>query len=420
MLSPERPIWRPYTQEGASSPAVELARAYGATLETTKGQKIFDGISSWWLTTHGHSHPHIVEGVRRQAERLSQVTFANFTHEPAERLAEMLSTITPPELTRVFLTDNGSTAVEVALKMALQASAQTGRPERKRILAFEGAYHGDTVGAMSVSARGDFTRPYRETLFDVVRAPRPSDPEFAEIFARNAATLAAVIVEPLIQAAGGMLVWPDEELRTLAKLCRERDVILIFDEVMTGFGRTGSLFAMDRAGVVPDLLCLSKGLTGGTLPLAATLAREEIYRAFHSPDKSKMLFHGHSFTGNALSCAAAVANLELFREPEAIAKLERLTRAQATLSEQAARRLPVRERRVCGTMAALELDLDETGYLAGFSGHLMEVALDEGLFVRPLGHVIYLLPPYCTTETELEDAWGRLTEVTVRVLSKLG
>ena len=410
MALPNRPIWRPYTQEGANVPPVALARAYGSILETTKGQKLFDGISSWWLTTHGHSHPRIVDAVKRQAERLSQVTFANFTHEPAEKLAELLIAMTPPELTRVFLTDNGSTAVEVALKIALQASAQTGKSERSRILAFDGAYHGDTVGAMSVSARGDFTKPYRQTLFDVVRAPRPSEAGFVELFVRNASSLAAVIVEPLIQAAGGMLIWQEEELRQLARLCREHEVLLILDEVMTGFGRTGSLFAMDRAGVVPDLVCLSKGLTGGTLPLAATLVKEDVYQAFFSPDKSQMLFHGHSFTGNALSCAAAVANLEIFREPESLARLEKLSLAQARLSAKAAEHLPVRERRVCGTMAALELDLQETGYLSGFAGRLMEAALEKDLVVRPLGHVVYLLPPDCTTETELEDAWARLTD----------
>jgi adenosylmethionine-8-amino-7-oxononanoate aminotransferase len=416
-------IWRPYTQEQTTPASREITRGEGSFLYTRSGQKIFDGISSWWLITHGHCHPEIVSAVQKQAARLDQVTFANFTHEPAEELAELLTSMMPPELARVFFSDNGSTAVEVALKMALQACAQRGRPRKQRFLAFEGAYHGDTVGAMSVSGASVFNKPYRRTLFDVVHARHPSSSrescesfvsDFRRLIEAEHKGLAGVIIEPLVQGAGGMVMWPDEALRQIALLCRRFEVLLIFDEVMTGFGRTGSLFAMDRLRVTPDLLCLSKGLTGGTLPLALTLAKDEIYEAFLSKDKSRMFFHGHSFTGNPISCAAAVASLKLFRRPETVARIETVASVQAEQLARLAREFEISDPRVCGTIAAFEAGRNNKGYL-GDSLRVMNLALQQNLFLRPLGNTIYLMPPYCADRAELESAWESLRAV-VRAL----
>ena len=409
-----RPIWRPYTQEMTAPAPIEIVNASGAYFHTKSGQRIFDGISSWWLITHGHCHPEIVEAVQKQAAKLDQVTFANFTHGPAEELAELLIEITPPDLTRVFFTDNGSTAVEAALKMAIQACTQNGYPEKQKFLAFEAAYHGDTVGAMSVSGESPFNQPYRKTLFEVLRAKHPMlsnasvedyTRDFEALIQEHHLCLAGVIIEPLIQGAGGMIVWPDAAVKRIAELCREYNVYLIFDEVMTGFGRTGKLFAMDRLGVTPDFVCLSKGLTGGMLPLAVTLVREEIYRAFFSECKSRMFFHGHSFTGNPISCAAAIANLKLFRNPSVLLNLELIEKVHREQFADAKKNLPLVDTRVCGTVAAIEVNTQETGYLSDFSARVSLAALKEGLFIRPLGNVIYLLPAYCSTVADLDTAW---------------
>lgn len=417
-LTPNRPIWRPYTQEKIAPSPIEITRAADAHLYTKSGQTIFDGISSWWLITHGHCHPAIVEAVQNQAGRLDQVTFGNFTHEPAEELADLLMQVTPPELTRVFFTDNGSTAVEAALKMALQACAQTGHPHKQKFLAFEGAYHGDTVGAMSVSGDSAFNRPYKKTLFEILRAKHPTVSsatiqdyiaDFDAIMETHHQTLAAVIVEPLIQGAGGMIVWPDEAVQHMAKVCKKYGVYLIFDEVMTGFGRTGAMFAMDRLSVIPDIICLSKGLTGGTLPLAVTLVREEIYQAFLAEDKSRMFFHGHSFTGNPISCAAAVANIKVFRQSDMLQNLARIEEIHRRNSLETIRRLPLVDSRICGTMAAIEIDIQNKGYLSGFSAQVSELAMENGLFIRPLGNIIYLLPPYCSSAADLDQAWQILS-----------
>jgi adenosylmethionine---8-amino-7-oxononanoate aminotransferase len=415
-LTPSRPIWRPYTQEASAPPPLALERAEGAYLFDRQGRRIFDGISSWWLITHGHCHPEIVEAVQRQAGRLDQVTFANFTHEPAEELAEQLIRVTPPELTRVFFSDNGSTAVEVALKMALQASLQRGQPERQKFLAFAGAYHGDTVGAMSVSGASPFNRPYQKNLFEVIRAKHPLASgmaaeeytrDFELLLEENHRSLAGVIVEPIVQGAGGMIVWPELAVRRIAELCRKFGVFLIFDEVMTGFGRTGTLFAMDRLGTTPDLVCLSKGLTGGTLPLAVTLAREEIYQAFLAEDKSRMLFHGHSFTGNPLACAAALASLRIFQRAATLEAVQGFGKIHQQGFSSLARKLPVSGFRSCGTIAAFECG-EGLGYLSGKLGGLTQAALAQGLFVRPLGPTVYLMPAYCSREQELLEVWEQL------------
>lgn len=413
-------IWRPYTQEKTSFPSVALSRAEGAYLYTKSGQKIFDGISSWWLTTHGHCQPEIVEAIQRQSAKLDQVTFANFTHEAAEELAELLLKITPSHLSRVFFSDNGSTAVEVALKMALQSCAQVGNPQKTRFIAFEGAYHGDTVGAMSVSGSSAYNRPYQKTLFDVTRAKHPTlstapfqewITEFEKLISSEHENIAGVIIEPLVQGAGGMIMWPEEAVQKISTLCHTYGVILIFDEVMTGFGRTGQMFALDRLNVAPDLLCLSKGLTGGSLPLAATLVSQKIFDAFYSDDKSQMLFHGHSFTGNPISCAAAVANIKLFLDKSIFRNLIEIENIQKSELGKFANRFPISDGRVCGTIAAFEFGLEKKTYLKIDYANLTRAAFSKGLFIRPLGSTIYLMPTYCAKSNDIMQAWDILAQI---------
>jgi adenosylmethionine-8-amino-7-oxononanoate aminotransferase len=388
------PVWHPYTQHGLAGEPISIERAEGAYLYEKGGRRIFDAISSWWVNLHGHAHPRVAAAIAAQAGRLEQVIFAGFTHEPAERLAEKLLAIAPPGLDHVFFSDDGSTAVEAAVKMALGA-----RPGRSRIAALEHAYHGDTFGAMSVSARGPFTDPYKRQLFDVVRLPL-ADPAGA-----LPEDVAAVIVEPLVLGAGGMKMYPPERLRELAAACRKTGALLIADEVMTGFGRTGTMFACEQAGVSPDILCLSKGITGGFLPLGATLATGEVFDAFYSQDREKTFFHGHSYTANPIACAAAVANLEIF-ESEPV--FERIAAIEAAHRRGLARfNVPTRQ---LGTIAAIEFPAGDAGYLSRSGPKLYESFLSRGVLLRPLGNVVYLLPPYCSTDEDLTLAYDAIQD----------
>src|SRR5438552_3863094 len=305
-------IWHPYTQEAADLPPIEIDRGEGAYLYTRDGQRLLDGISSWWVNLHGHAHPLIAEAIAKQARKLEHVIFAGFTHEPAEELAAKLGAILPASLKRLFYSDNGSTAVEVALKIAVQYWHNKGRAEKCRIVALEHAYHGDTIGAMSISADSPFTAAFESLRLPVLRV-RHSD-ELEGLLNDRENDIAAMIVEPLVQGAGGMLVYPPSELQRFSALCREHEVLLIADEVFTGMGRTGRMFACEHADVTPDLMCISKGLTGGFLPFAATFSRKQIYEAFENKDRSRTFFHGHSYSGNPLGCAAAIATLKIFDE----------------------------------------------------------------------------------------------------------
>ena len=304
------PIWHPFTQHGAEPDALEIASADGAWLTARDGHRLFDAISSWWVITHGHGHPAIVAAIQKQAAELDQVIFAGFTHAPAEAVARGLIEIAPEGLDHVFFSDSGSTAVEVALKMALGYWTNRGEP-RHRIVVMEHSYHGDTIGAMSVGARGVFNRTYAELLFDVGQVPFPSPGmeqatlDALEAMCRNEAP-AAFIVEPLILGAGGMLIYPAWVLTEMRVICERHDVLFIADEVMTGWGRTGTLLACEQAGIVPDILCLSKGLTGGAIPLAVTMATPAIYDAHYSLDRSQLFYHSSSYTANPIACAARI------------------------------------------------------------------------------------------------------------------
>lgn len=410
----DSPVWHPFTQHGLQPDIIPIASADGAWLTREDGRRILDAIASWWVVTHGHRHPRIIAAIESQANKLDQVIFAGFTHEPAETLARGLVELAPRGLAHVFYSDSGSTSVEVALKMALGYFRNVGEP-RRRIVAFEHGYHGDTVGGMSVGARGVFSAAYEPLLFEVERVPFPAaGSEQATIDAFDAACAneptAALIVEPLILGAGGMLIYGEQVLRELRRIATHYGALFIADEVMTGWGRTGSLFACDKAGVAPDILCVAKGITGGSLPLAATLCTPPIFEAHRSTDRGKTFFHSSSYTANPIACAAAAANLEIWRtEPVA----ERI----ASLSKAHAERLPAFRAdpafsnvRQIGTIAALDLDVPDAGYLAAVGPRLTRHFLDRGVLLRPLGNTIYLMPPYCIAPSELDLVYAAIAD----------
>lgn len=409
------PVWHPFTQHAVQPDPTLILKGEGAWLEAADGRRIFDAISSWWVITHGHRHPHIVQAIKDQIDRLDQVIFAGFTHEPAEKLARHLIAITPPELEYVFFSDSGSTSVEVALKMALGFWQNRSIP-RSRILALEGAYHGDTIGGMSVGERGVFNAPYAPLLFDVERIPFPAaGVEEKTLDALKAACkrgdVAALIVEPLVLGAGGMLIYPPAVLQEMKRICEAHDVLFIADEVMTGWGRTGSLFACEQAGVTPDIGCYSKGLTGGSVPLAVTLCRADIFDAHYSQDRSKTFFHSSSYTANPVACAAALANLEIWqREPvmERITALAALHKERLGYFRDDARFTGVRQ---IGTIAALDIVAKDAGYLADIGPRLYRGFLARGLLIRPLGNTIYLMPPYCSTADDLDLAYNAIDDL---------
>lgn len=408
-----RHVWHPYTQMQTAPDPIPVAGGDGAWLLLSDGGRILDAISSWWVTLHGHAHPRIAGAIAEQAMKLEQVIFAGFTHEPAARLAAKLASVLPGDIDRIFYSDNGSTAVEVALKMCLGYWSNRGET-RRRFLALDGAYHGDTFGAMAVSARSVFTRQFESLLFDVARLPFPATAEDEERMlaaARNemaSGDVAGVIVEPLLLGAGGMRIWSSGSLARLSALCGEHGIPLIADEVMTGFGRTGRMFAVEHAGIVPDIITLSKGLSGGFLPFAVTACRPHIYEAFLSDDRSKALFHGHSYTANPLGCAAALASLEIFEEEpvfERIGMIESIHRER--LADLAARTSIICPR-LLGTIAAFDLPAPATGYLSDVAAAIVRRALDRGILLRPLGEVLYIMPPYCITSDELHGIYDFL------------
>ncbi|MEN2785974.1 adenosylmethionine--8-amino-7-oxononanoate transaminase [Sphingomonas qilianensis] len=397
-------IWHPFTQHGLGEPIPLVTHAEGAALFTADGRRIIDGISSWWVTTHGHGHPRIVAAIAAQAQRLDQIIFAGWTHEPAETLAAGLRAIIPEPLTRVFFSDSGSTSVEVALKMALGFWANRGAP-RQRILVLEHSYHGDTIGAMSVGARGVFNQAYAPLLFDVGTIPFPmAGGEQATLDALEAACRAqpaAFIVEPLVLGAGGMLIYPAWVLTEMHAICARHGVLFIADEVMTAWGRTGTLLACEQAGVVPDILCLSKGLTGGAMPLAVTMAREEIYAAHLSTDRARMFFHSSSYTANPIACAAANANLAIWREEPVLAQIADLAARQAGHLAALAALPGVTGARAIGTITALDIAGNAQGYLSALWPQLLAFFRERDLLIRPLGNTVYVMPPYCIDEGDL-------------------
>ena len=406
-------LWPPFTQLATAAPAQRIVSGEGALLFRDGAPPLIDAISSWWVTLHGHGHPVMAAAIAEQAHRLEQVIFADFTHEPAEQLAERLSRITGLE--RLFFSDNGSTAVEVALKIACQWWHNQGTP-RHQIVAFDGAYHGDTFGAMAVGERNLFSEPFDDKLFPVARVPWPHTWWGDEtIEAKEQAALAcleqqletptaAVILEPLLQGAGGMAMVRPRFVQEVAKRVKQSQALLIADEVLTGFGRTGDWFASHRAGIQPDLMALSKGLTGGCLPMGVTMASERIFQGFIGQDPSLTLWHGHSFTANPLGCAAANASLNLLEaNPNAFQDFEARHRPHL---ERLQGHPKVSRCRLLGTVAAFDLAVDGTaGYLNPAGPTVKKLAMAHGVFLRPLGQVVYLLPPLCISDEQLQRCY---------------
>ena len=407
------PVWHPFTQHGLAEPIPHVVRAEGAVLHCADGAQLIDAISSWWVTTHGHCHPRIAAAIAEQAGRLDQIIFAGYTHGPAEDVALGLIDFAPPGLAHVFFSDSGSTAVEVALKMALGYWHNVGEA-RHRILVLEHSYHGDTIGTMSVGERGVFNRAYAPLLFDVETIPFPREgAEQATLDALDAACAqhpAAFVVEPLVLGAGGMLVYPPAILAEMAAICARHDVLFIADEVMTGWGRTGSLFACEQAGVSPDLLCVAKGITGGAMPLAATLATAAIFEAHRSPDRARMFYHSSSYTANPIACAAAAANLAIWREEDVRGRIAALAREIGERLSSVAATPAFSNPRQVGTIAALDLIASDAGYLSSLAPALRAFFLERGLLLRPLGNTIYVMPPYCTTSAQLDRIFDAIAE----------
>ena len=409
-------LWHPFTQMHTAPLPIPIVRGEGSLLFDTSGRAYLDMISSWWVNLHGHAHPYIAERVGHQLRTLEHVIFAGFTHEPAVDLAERLLAILPDNQRRVFYSDNGSTAVEVALKMAFQYWHNTGQP-RRRVVALEGAYHGDTFGAMSVGGRSAFSAPFAPFLFDVDYLPVPVPGQEAAVLAQAeilfADDVAVFIVEPLVQGAGGMVMYEPDVLNTLMQMARKQGVLVIADEVMTGFGRTGKLFASHYLAEKPDLMCLSKGLTGGTMALGVTTCTATIYEAFLSNDKFKTLFHGHSFTANPLACVAALASLDLLLTPETQASIERISTRHLAFTHRLRQHKTVENIRQWGTILAFDLKVagEDSSYFNSIRDIAYKHLLDRGILMRPLGNVLYFLPPYCTTNEQLDDAYGAVLDL---------
>jgi adenosylmethionine-8-amino-7-oxononanoate aminotransferase len=407
-------IWHPYTQMQTAPAPIGIVRGEGTLLFDEAGNSYLDATSSWWVNIHGHSHPYIAQQLAAQATELQHCIFAGYTHPPAVKLAERLLPILPGRQSRVFYSDNGSTAVEVALKMALQYWHNQGIP-RHKILAFDNSYHGDTFGAMSVSSRSVFTAPFNDLLFEVHFIDTPTAENTGAlqqaIDALGADTIAAIIFEPLVQGAGGMRMYDAAALDQLLQYCREQGILLIADEIMTGFGRTGKNFAMEHVSTGPDMICLSKGLTGGSMALGITTCTAAIYEAFLSNDKLKTLFHGHSFTANPLACTVALASLDLFLQPECLQNRERIHARHQQFIPKLAACKTVKGIRLTGTILAFEIITSgQDTYTNQLADRLHRFFRERRIMLRPLGNTLYILPPYCITDEELERVYESILE----------
>jgi len=407
------PIWHPFTQHGLGDPIPVVTRTDGAALYTSDGRRVIDAISSWWVTTHGHRHPRIMAAIADATAALDQIIFAGWTHPAAEQVAQGLIEMMPKALTRVFFSDSGSTSVEVAIKMALGFWRNSGR-SRSRIAVLESSYHGDTIGSMSLGERGVFNQSYEPLLFDVETVPFPAPGkeqdslDALERLCRNPDPLAALIVEPLLLGAGGMRIFSPATLSEMRAICARHEVLFIADEVMTGWGRTGTLLACEQAGVVPDILCLSKGLTGGAVPLAVTMATEPIFAAHWSHDRATMFFHSSSYTANPIACAAAVANLAIWRTEPVLDRIGNLASRQRARINALAGHKAFRNVRQIGTVTALELISDKSDYLASIGPALMRFFIDRDVLLRPLGNTIYVMPPYCIDDADLDSVYAAI------------
>ncbi len=415
----QRHIWHPYTQMQTAGEPIAIVSGKGAELTSDAGDTYVDAISSWWTNLHGHGHPHIAARIAHQAATLEQVIFAGFTHAPAVELAEKLLALLPDNQNRVFYSDNGSTANEVAIKMAMQYWYNLGE-ERHTIIAFRDSYHGDTFGAMSISSRSAFTLPFVDLLFRVefVDVPVPGQEEETlnqlEGLLRRG-NVASFIGEPLLLGTAGMMMYTAEVLDSIISLCHKYDTLVILDEVLTGFGRTGKMFASDYLTAQPDIMCFSKGLTGGFLPMGITAATEVIYEAFLSDDKMKTFFHGHSYTANPLGCAAGLASLEVFKQENTLSKIAHIQARHDAFAERLVAHPQTSGIRVLGTVLAFEVG-GGTSYFHNLRDKMYDYFIQQGVLLRPLGNTVYILPPYCITDAQLDAVYaaieGMLGELT--------
>ena len=419
-------VWHPFTQHFTAPFSIPIVRGEGTYLYDDAGKRYIDAISSWWVNLHGHSHPYIAQKVMEQFLKLEQVIFAGFTHEPAVRLAERLLEILPANPRKIFYSDNGSTAVEVALKMAIQFFHNQGFTKKRKVIALENGYHGDTFGTMAVGTKSAFNAPFEGFLYETIYLPTPSKGqesvalEMMQTLMKNADETACFIFEPLIQGAGGMVMYEPEILEKLIQLAKDHQVLTIADEIMTGFGRTGKMFATDYLATKPDIFCLSKGLTGGAVALGVTSCTQEIYEAFLSEDRKKTLFHSHSFTANPLACTAGLASLDLLLTQETSNKILIINKLHNNFrnkllengfgkivcgdTDNEERFHPkITDIRIKGTILAIEIYTPEgTSYFSNIRDIAYQFFIEKGILIRPLGNVIYLLPPYCISEDNLK------------------
>ncbi len=426
MSSPLR-IWHPFTNSLLDPSPIRVTRAEGVYLHTADGRKIIDAISSWWVNLHGHANPRIAAAIAEQARKLEHVILAGFTQDAAEELATRLRKWLAPDLTHLFFSDDGSTAVEVALKLAVQYFQNLARPEKREIVALAHGYHGDTAGAMSVSDESPFTEPFRSMRYPVHRVHSAycyrcpvglkretchieCAQQLEQLLAERGDQIAAVIVEPLLQGAGGMIIHPVEFLQKVRALCTRYEVLLIADEVLTGFGRTGKMFACDLANIVPDLMCVSKGITGGFLTMGVTLCTDRVEATFRSENRLHTFYHGHSYTGNALACAAANASLQIFDDEPVFDRISTIARIHSERLAHLRTFHQVGDTRQIGTVAALELRVDDPGYLSSLRPKLYNFFLDRGVLLRPLGNVVYVLPPYVISPEDLHRVHDTIAE----------
>ncbi len=408
-------IWHPFTQLKTAPLPIAIVKGEGTYFYDDKGKRYIDGIASWWVNVHGHSHPYLAKKIAEQLQTLEHAIFSGFTHEPAVQLAERLLKRLPDNQSKIFYSDNGSTSVEVALKMAFQYWSNLELPKTK-VIAFENAYHGDTFGGMSVGARNAFNNPFAKLLFDVIHIPVPVKGKEAEAMNAMKAALqqngiASFVFEPLVQGAGGMVMYSKEVLDELIAFCKANNVITIADEVMTGFGRTGLFFASDYLKNKPDIICLSKGLTGGVMPLGVTSCTQFIYDAFLSDDKLKTFFHGHSYTANPTACSAALASLDIFDLPETAENINRIVQQHQQFLQKIQAHPSLIEVRQLGTIIAFEIKTNEhTNYLNSLAEHISEFFIARGIILRPLGNIVYILPPYCISNEDLNCIYNAIEE----------
>ena len=408
-------IWHPYTPMKLRPNALGIVRGEGVHLYDEHGKAYIDAVSSWWVNLHGHSHPQIAQAIYQQAQTLAHCMFANLTHEPAVQLAERLLAITPGEMRHVFYSDNGSCATEIAIKMALQAFTNRAQP-RRTIVALADGYHGDTFGAMSASGRGLFTEPFDDKLFNVTFIPAPTRERAAESLAALQKILAngdvaALIVEPLVQGAAGMQMHNADALSQLFAAAKAAGAYVIADEVMTGFGRTGTLFACNQLSVAPDMICLSKGLTGGTLPMAVTLCTDAVYDAFYSDDVRHALYHGHSYTANPIACAAALASLDLLLTDECAQARAMIADAHHAFADEMTTHAKIENVRTCGTILAMTIRTSSgSHYLSQERDRIYHYFLNRGVLLRPIGNALYLIPPYCISAAQLQQIYAHIRD----------